>query len=71
MEIMVSLENAIGTQEAAQILGVTTARMRQLRGRLKKVVDVGGRFVFDKSEVEHFAKTRDRSRGRRRNGHNR
>jgi hypothetical protein len=69
MEIMVSLENAIGTQEAAKILGVSRARMHLLRVRLKKVVHIGGRFVYDRAEVESFAKTRDRSRGRRRTNH--
>jgi hypothetical protein len=64
MQIVMNLENAIGAQEAAHILGVTMARMRVLRSRLKKVYFIGGRFVYDRAEIERFAKTRSRSAGR-------
>ena len=48
------LPDMVTTEEAASILGITPARMRQIKGRfthIKKGADMQGRLMFEKADL--------------------
>lgn len=56
-------DGLIGTKEAAEILGITPARVRALQRTYGFGQLVAGRYLFDRCQLIEFSKIRNRTGG--------